>query len=155
MVFGIILLLFYPALILIDQGNLIIGTFGSMMLYVGYGCFLLATVYTPAGAGWLGKWFEGYTARTLAFTGFFSYPIYLWHLEFNYPLEILLRRFPLTNLPAEIRWSGIFVLYTVLATAIGVVFGLLLEKPSLALRDRLFPSRTAKPVRPQQMIEIR
>lgn len=144
---GIILLLFYPALVINDKSNLIVGTIGFIMLYVGYGCFLLIMVYTPVGSGWFGKWFEGYLARTLAFIGFFSYPIYLWHLDAVLPLKILLRRFSLTGLPSENRWISIFVIYVILATAVGVIFGILLEKPSLALRDRLFPSRTTSPVK--------
>ncbi len=145
---GIFLLFTSPALVIYDQGNLIVGTVGPAVVYVAYGCFLLVMVYTPVGSGYFGKWFEGYSARILAFVGFFSYPIYLWHLDAVLPLKFLLNRFSLMEMPREIRWISIFLIYVILAMAVGITFGILLEKPSLAVRDRLFPSRTALPVKP-------
>ena len=146
MVFGSILLLFSPALVIYDQSNLVVGTIGFIVVYVAYGCFLLAVVYTPVGSDRFGKWFESYSARILAFIGFFSYPIYLWHLDAVLPLKFFLNRVSLSIIPTEILWIIIFVIYVIIATAAGVVFGVLLERPSLALRNRLFPSRTGLPV---------
>lgn len=146
MIFGSILLLLSPVLVIKDKGNLIVGTIGFIILYIAYGCFLLAMIYTPVGSDWLGKWFKGYSARILAFIGFFSYPIYLWHLDAVLPLRMLLNRFSLNFLPSEIRWITVFVISVIISTAVGVVFGILLEKPSLSLRNRLFPSRTGSPV---------
>lgn len=139
---GLALLFVFPLLEIKDRGNLVVGSIGSIILYVGYGCILLAAVHTPVGKGWLGRRWEGFTARTVAFIGYFSYPIYLWHIDTNRPVAKLVDHLPLANLPPELRWLGVFGIYVLAALAAGVVFGLLLEKPSLALRDRLFPTRT-------------
>ena len=139
---GAALLLAFPALVIVAQSSLVVGSIGPVMLFSGYGCILLAVVYTPVGEGWLGRRWEGISARTVAFIGYFSYPIYLWHIDTNRPVSKLLDHLPLDHLTPEVRWLCAFAIYVLVAVAAGVLFGLVLEKPSLALRDRLFPSRT-------------
>ncbi len=73
--FGAVLLILFPLLVIYDQGNLIAGTIGQTMVFVGYGCFLLSMIYTPVGSDWLGRRFNGFSARMMAFIGYFSYPI--------------------------------------------------------------------------------
>ena len=141
---GSALLLLLPALVINDQGNLIAGTFGFIMLYVGYGCFLLAMIHTQVGSGWLGGWMNSLVARGIAFIGYFSYPMYLWHVDATRPVAVLLKSGLLTGLPAEFRWLFVFVIYVLAALAVGIVFGVLVDKPSLALRDRLFPAKTGR-----------
>ena len=139
--FGAVLLILFPLLVIYDQGNLIVGTIGATMVFVGYGCFLLAMIYTPNGSDWLGRGFNGFSARVVAFIGYFSYPIYLWHLDVQ-PLSRLFGLEMVDGLPLGLRWLRNCLVYLIAASAVGVFFGVLLEKPSLALRNRLFPART-------------
>jgi peptidoglycan/LPS O-acetylase OafA/YrhL len=114
---------------------------GYTLAYLGYGCILLAVVYTPAGQGWLGRTLASRAGRVLAFIGVYSYPIYLWHVDAGQqPMLSLIQTGALEGLPAEVRWCVLMVLYVLLAVAAGVVMAKLVERPALALRDRLFPS---------------
>lgn len=142
---GTTLLLLFPMLVIKDKENLIVGTLGFIMLYVAYGCFLLAMVYTPIGYGRLGRWLDSFTARYIAFIGYFSYPVYLWHIDATRPVSWLLTWDALSGLPMELRWLGAFIAYVLAALTVGVFFGIVVDKPSLALRDRLFPARPATP----------
>ncbi len=139
---GTVLLLLYPALVI--GRSRMVGPLGFVMLYVAYGCFLLALIYTEVGAGRLGVWLNSHVARAIAFIGYFSYPMYLWHIDATRPVAALLKSGAFAGLPPELRWLCAFVLYVLMALAVAVPFGILLDKPSLALRDRLFPSRAAR-----------
>jgi peptidoglycan/LPS O-acetylase OafA/YrhL len=142
---GAVLLGAYPAFVASLSGGArrpVVGSVGFVMLYVAYGCLLLVVVHTPVDAGWLGRRLGGFSARLVAFIGYYSYPIYLWHLDANRPISKGLGCIAPESLPPELRWVLAFGIYVLAAVAAGVVFGLLLEKPTLALRDRLFPGRT-------------
>ena len=139
---GTALLLVFPAFAALGRGRLALSTLSPVFFYLCYGAFLLVAIQTPAGSGWLGRGWQGLPARGLAFVGYYSYPIYLWHIDATRPVLRLLDRVALGSLPPELRWLCAFATYVLVAVASGVVFGLLLEKPSLALRDRLFPART-------------
>ena len=45
----------------------------------------------------------------------------------------------LSGIPPELAWWVGFALYVLTASLAGVVFGIAVERPSLALRERLFP----------------
>ena len=139
---GTALLLPYPLLII--NRNTLLGTIGFAMLYVGYGCYLLALIHTQVGSGWLGRWLNSRVARAIAFIGYFSYPMYLWHIDSTRPVAGLLKSGALAGLPLELRWLCAFVIYVLVALAVAVPVGVLLDKPSLALRDRLFPAKTER-----------
>lgn len=120
-------------------------TIGFTLTYLGYGCILIACV--DANAGVLGRALGSPPARVIAFIGFYSYSIYLWH--------ILVREQFVHHLHSIDRYGATaYFLMTAadiaLATAVGVLSSKLIERPFLALRDRLFPSRTpAGAVAPQ------
>jgi peptidoglycan/LPS O-acetylase OafA/YrhL len=125
-------------------------TFGFTLLYLGYGCILAALVKTPVGEGWMGRFLEWRIAKVLAFVGVFSYPIYLFHKDTaQYLLEPLART--LLGAAAEHSWLILFEpgpqyfvltgLYVILAIAVGYAVGASIERPTLMLRDRLFPRR--------------
>jgi peptidoglycan/LPS O-acetylase OafA/YrhL len=119
-----------------------VSVIGYTMAYLGYGFIVLIVVYTPLGEGWLGRLLAGRPARVLAFIGVYSYPIYLWHIDAAQErLQDLFRAGWLEQFPAEVRWCTFMALYVLLATAAGVIAGKVVERPALALRDRLFPSR--------------
>lgn len=115
---------------------------GCTLLYLGYGSILLAMVHTPHGSGWLGKSFQSVPARALAFIGVLSFPIYLWHVDIGWTqAQWLVRHEFLSGLATEVRWCAVFALYLSIATAGGMFWAFVVEKPSLALRERLFPRR--------------
>jgi peptidoglycan/LPS O-acetylase OafA/YrhL len=139
---GLVLVLPYPALVVADQGNLIVGSIGFTMLFVGYGLVLLAAVAGTRERSEARPYRAA--ARVLARIGFFSYPIYLWHIDAA-PLAEWFDTRALGALPAEVHWLLGFVIFAVVAIVVGTVFALVLERPALAVRDRFFPSR-ARPI---------
>jgi peptidoglycan/LPS O-acetylase OafA/YrhL len=85
----------------------------------------------------------------LARVGADSYAIYLWHLPVFFwvvaPLDAAgLFAFASPTLAYAVR----FATFSTSGVAIGVVMARLVERPSLALRERLFPSRSGGLARP-------
>jgi len=112
------------------------------MLYLGYGAVLVACVSKSAGKHWLDGVLHSWFGRGLAFIGFSSYSIYLWHTD--------LSRYTgrvgnwIAFLPsAELRWMCVTALYVITVVIGGVLIGKVVEMPGLAFRDRLFPARVA------------
>lgn len=119
---------------------------GYDLVTLGYGAILLAAVYSDVeGRGLLSRFFGSFAARALAFVGVFSYPIYLWHLD-----AATNRINPITDrflVPGnETRWLFFAAVHFLLALLAGIFWAKLLEKPSLVLRDRLFPRRSPAPL---------
>jgi peptidoglycan/LPS O-acetylase OafA/YrhL len=81
-----------------------------------------------------------FIARWLAAIGAFSYSIYLWHMPFAQRMALFLVR-PIPEGPY--RHATLMGVYVVAAMGIGVVLYLLIERPALVVRDRMFPP-TAK-----------
>ena len=138
------LLLSYPALVRWSPSRPTTGAVGFIMLYCAYGGLLLTMVSTPVRASAAATWVNRRVGRTLAFIGYFSYPIYLWHVDAKKLVASLSRLG--TGVSLELRWVISFALYVSVATAVGVVFAGLVDKPSLRMRERLFPSRTSLPI---------
>ncbi len=97
-------------------------TFGFTALYVAAGLILLFAVHHPGRRG------------ALAWVGFYSYSIYLWHI----PVE---RIFLPMLLPAGFPPLLGAVAYFAASIAAGVLAAWIVELPFLRLRDRFFPSR--------------
>lgn len=137
------ILLISPMMFLELEKSRFVWTFGFTLLYLGYGCILLAMVYTPVSQGTMGRWFNSLPAQVIAFIGNFSYPIYLWHIDLgqNPLLELVSHGF-LSNFSVSMRWFCVMMLFILVTVLTGTVLGIIVEKPSLALRDRLFPRRT-------------
>ncbi|HLK61113.1 MAG TPA: hypothetical protein VKU00_31415, partial [Chthonomonadaceae bacterium] len=111
-------------------------------LSLGYACLLVVFVSTTPGEGTLGKWVESRTARALAYIGTFSYSIYIWHLDFiMHPIQRACDNGWLNGLPGTVRWPLMMLLYITTAIVVGILTAKLVERPSLVLRDRLFPTR--------------
>lgn len=133
-----------PMIIIDIREGWFVSVLGFTFLYVGYGLILIAVVHSPLEVGILGRVMGSRFGKTIAFIGVFSYPIYLWHIDLGrVPLQAFASRGLFITLSPSWRWIVFSTMYLVLAVGGGVVLGLLVEKPALALRDMFFPSRTA------------
>lgn len=140
---GAVLLALTPPLVKYDQSNLMAGSVGFTMVFVAYGCILLALLQTRIGHGWLGRRLGGPTARAVGVIGVYSYPIYLWHLDVTRPVAVLVGRGVFDWTSPELRWLLAFAAYVLVSVAGGAVMGTLVDTPALALRERLFPARVS------------
>ena len=105
-------------------------TFGLTLLYVAFGLLLVWSVERPRSSS--------PTAVGLAWIGRHSYSIYLWHM----PLWAML-------FPGKITFL-FFAEGVVVSILFGAALSTAVERPSLAVRDRLFPA-IASSRRPLQM----
>jgi peptidoglycan/LPS O-acetylase OafA/YrhL len=137
------LLLFLPALI---QVRLIRISIAVTCLYLGYGLLLITFIHRLPAGGILERFKTTWLARLLAAIGTYSYSIYLWHLDTSFPAYEFTRNLTRSlGLPRELSWSLQLSAFFLASIAGGVVMGRLVEAPALRLRDRLFPSRAARP----------
>lgn len=123
-----------------EPGLPFVHTWGFTLLYLGYGLILGSVVYAAEQVPAVRRLFALPVAGVVAFIGFYSYNIYLWHLD--------LAQMPVNKLLEARGWQGAgpwwwtyLILYGLAAVAAGVVLGRLVESPALALRERLVPSR--------------
>jgi peptidoglycan/LPS O-acetylase OafA/YrhL len=128
----------------IDLERYFVWTIGFTMLYVGYGCILVAVIHATPESGWLGHAFTSRPARALAWVGVFSYPIYLWMFDLGHGLVMhhLVHRVR-PNFPVVLHWPILNGTYIAMAILGGATMSVLVERPALALREWLFPSRTS------------
>jgi peptidoglycan/LPS O-acetylase OafA/YrhL len=120
-----------------------VATIGYTCLYLGYGCILVALIYTSDCPGRMDRLMNSPPAQLIALVGTFSYGIYLWHLQFiTQPLvSIVDSRIDSIHLRPEISWALITGFYITAAILLGMIASTLVEKPALALREKMFPSR--------------
>lgn len=119
LVFGLLLTL--PAFLF--PGTVV----GVTVAYVAFACVLA----WAANQSYSGKRLP----RALAWVGYYSYSIYLWHGATQVFFDVVLR-----SVPHVIRFP-LFIVSTIL---LGVGMAKLVEVPALKLRNRLFPSLTSK-----------
>lgn len=113
---------------------------GLTLLYLGYGALLVACVSATEASSLISRAFRSIPGRWLGFVGFYSYSIYLWHVDLGWPLGAALEngwRFPSNTL----TWIAGTAVYVGLAVLVGVVMAKLIEVPTLRLRDRIYPRR--------------
>lgn len=93
-------------------------------------------------------------AMVLAAIGTRSYSIYLFHMPFSIPIVMKLQtRIGLWNSP--FHYALMAAVYIAVAIAAGSLMHALVEAPSVALRDRLFPAPSAREVlRPRTAIPV-
>jgi peptidoglycan/LPS O-acetylase OafA/YrhL len=126
--------------------------FGLGMMYLGFALVILGVINLEQPGQRARVLFATLPARWLARVGVFSYGIYLWHIDLaQTPMKKVAALAAGAALPGWALWLGMTVCYVALAYFTGAVMSRLIEMPVLALRDRLFPSRTEKPVQPESV----
>ena len=116
------LLLTLPCYLLSNEHPFIL-TLGLTLNYLGYGMVLAAVLTLPRV---LPKPLE----PALAYVGFYSYSIYLWHLPF---LAVVRSAFGASAAGAAVFYAGSIVA--------GVVMARLVEIPALRVRERWIPAQ--------------
>lgn len=106
-----------------------IHTLGFTIFFIGSGLLLISV---------LGSGHHGITTSALGWIGRYSYSIYLWHLAARIWLVPAIELKLGYRLPASVA----LIAYLVLACVAGFLMARMIEFPALAVRDRLFPSRS-------------
>jgi peptidoglycan/LPS O-acetylase OafA/YrhL len=129
------ILLLTPAL-LWDTSTTMLLSIGLTSLYAGYACILIACLYSPPDA------FRNPFGRLVGWVGVWSYSIYLFH--FKEGVDRGTHLLPhLSHMNPSMRWLIAVSVYVICAVGFGFGFGTLIEKPTLAIRDRWFPKEPA------------
>jgi peptidoglycan/LPS O-acetylase OafA/YrhL len=130
--------------IVFDEGSIpFTWTLSYTLLYLGYGCILVAFIFSTPDRGLLGRALASRPAAALAGIGVFTYSIYLWHYDLgalpvhNYLLAHLPRH------PAPLYWLIGTAAYLAAALSAGIIMARLIEMPVIRLRDRIAPSRAS------------
>jgi peptidoglycan/LPS O-acetylase OafA/YrhL len=119
------LLLTAPCYLLSNEHPFIL-TLGLTLNYLGYGMLLAAVLTLP-------RLLPRPLGPALAYVGFYSYSIYLWHLPF---LAVVRNAFGDRAPGVALFYAGSIVL--------GVLVAKLVELPALRLRERWFPGQPVR-----------
>lgn len=116
-----------------------ISTFGFTLFYLSAGAIVVSSLtWRPS---------QSKLVALVAYLGSHSYSIYLWHLVavtwFTYEFKLRATQY------MEFNWFMDTAFYFACTLAVGLGSSILLEKPVLRIRDRLFPSRSQIGDRPQ------
>jgi peptidoglycan/LPS O-acetylase OafA/YrhL len=137
------ILLWVPNLF-IAPGSVVVRTIGLTGTYLGSAAFLIAVYQTDAADFGFLRRPAGVVARVVAWIGFYSYAIYLWHVTAMGILErIVASRLELwLGGPGGLWWLASAFLISTGAILAGVVAAKIVEYPVLRIRDRYFPTRS-------------
>jgi peptidoglycan/LPS O-acetylase OafA/YrhL len=79
--------------------------------------------------------------RILAFVGFYSYSIYLWHNDVRLTVYALVK--PINANHFDVVWLLGTGAYVCFAVAVGVLMGTFIEMKAIRFRDRFFPDHAS------------
>ncbi len=136
----------FPDLYWSPEASVWTASVGMTSLYFGFGLFVLGWIHLAEAHTLWKRFFDGPVATVLGWVGFFSYSIYLWHVDLaKTPLEKLFTVERFGSYSATLVWLAANAIFVIASVMIGAFMAGLFEKPSLALRDRLFPSAGGAP----------
>lgn len=140
-----------PVLLLTPDYNALTAGIGLLVMYAGFAIFMLGVLGLEHGGERERRLVAAGPVRGVARMGFFSYGIYLWHIDLaQVPMKKVGALVAGLGWPEAIVWLGVTSVYVALAFVVGAMMSRLIEIPCLALRDRFFPSKLpeGKPVLP-------
>lgn len=130
-----------PTLILSPEASPWLASLGLVGVYIGFGLIMLGGLQLPKTHAWSEKLLTTRPAAWLGQVGFYSYSIYLWHVDLvQTPIRKTLQLITTPHLSAGAVWVIATIVYVVAAILCGAALAHLVERPSLRIRDRLFPS---------------
>jgi peptidoglycan/LPS O-acetylase OafA/YrhL len=130
-----------PALIFSPEASALMAGIGLTAMYAGFGMILVGWLRLGETGGWAKRMFATRAAALLGQVGFYSYSIYLWHVDLaQTPVKKLAAYAMAAQIPAPIVWIVLMAVYVCAAFLVGSVLARLLEIPALKLRDRLLPA---------------
>ncbi|HEY3398880.1 MAG TPA: acyltransferase [Armatimonadota bacterium] len=125
-------------------------TYGPTVTYLGFALLLGSFIVGGETSPFLQRLLHRWVFRAMAFLGFFSYSIYLWHWDLGLGAIKVITRYggwagSLAGSEVRLLLFAIpaVTLYVVFATGMGILLGRLIETPALILRDRILPRRAA------------
>lgn len=125
---GVGVLALVPAFVFELETTPFIYTFGLTILFLGSGALLVASLAIEAPD------YRG--VRYVSYLGSHAYSIYLWHIAVaNWLLPLFFRT---TGMPWN--WFSYLASYVIGTLGVGVALSLLIEFPTLRIRDRWYPS---------------
>ena len=134
------LVLAVPMLVLTPDRSAWTAGAGLSTMYVGFALLVAGVVFLEKETATARQTLARAPFRALSWVGFFSYGIYLWHVDLaQTPMKKLAGLLGQTTLPDGAVWAISTTAYVVAAVLIGALMSRLIELPVLALRDRLFP----------------
>lgn len=104
--------------------------YGLTAFYIGSGCLLLSFIASPTP--------HSKVLLSMTKIGKYSYSIYVWHMPFSLWFAVPLSKF----FPQNLEWIAYSFIYLSGSIAFGTILSILIETPTLRIRDRLFPSRS-------------
>lgn len=123
-------ILVIPVAYFFDVTSVFIVSIGFTLLYLAFGIILLIALYAKDifKTEYI---FNSVIFKLIAFVGFYSYTIYLWHI----PAEAIINRFNIYY-----KWNIYlgFILYLMLSVVAGVISSKTVEIPALKIRDKYF-----------------
>ncbi|MCY0966940.1 acyltransferase family protein [Parathalassolituus penaei] len=130
-----LILMFFSFFLLNPNTSLWVSAFGYTFLALGWaGVLYLTGVYS--------SYFSKFRIfNAAAFLGKYSYPIYLFHVYCQKAISIQLEQGWLADYGNSARWAFVALIYFISSIVLGVLIGLLVEKPLLALREKIRPRR--------------
>jgi peptidoglycan/LPS O-acetylase OafA/YrhL len=128
LLFGLALI--SPMMFLVLENSVFVWILGFSLLYVGYGCVLVAAISFEQT--------NSLAVRSLTFVGVGSYGIYLWHWHLSGIIRTLAKDLLLGT--PTLRWLLFMSLYLIAAIMFGHLMTRVIEIPILKFRDRVFPS---------------
>jgi len=109
---------------------------GYTILYIGYGCLLIAMLYYPKVKTLATTPVVSSLYKFIGWTGFHSYALYLWH----YIIFMLVKKFMIhTPLHGNENWPS-FIIGFVASYFIAVITTHTVEKYFLSIRNRILPT---------------
>lgn len=114
-----------------------VSSLGLTLNYIGFGLIMVAMLHTNEPDGILGRILFGRLGRCIAWIGFFSYGIYLWHIDFGLiPAKV---EYIVTghSMPPELGWLYSMTLFIGFAVGAGALMSRMIEIPVLRARDSL------------------